>query len=348
MVEVDGSFGEGGGQILRTALCFSMALRVPVRITGIRSGRRVPGLRPQHSATIRILGEICSARVDGANVGSTELTFSPGEVTTKRGAFDLGTAASIPLVLQAVVPAVSLSGRSYDLELVGGTDVPWSPTSDYIERVVARAMSAAGIVFSFKVGRRGYYPAGGGTATVRVEACNRVEPLRLASKRAGPSSKTVSLFSRCGRLPISVAERQASSAASFLQARGLELAEREVSREDSLSPGSSILVSLVEEGGYLGGDAIGARGKPAETVGTEAAQSFLAAFTSGARADAHLADMLAPVLCLADSPSNLLIPFVTEHLRTSLHVASQFTSFEYELQELEGASLLTISPSGAK
>jgi RNA 3'-phosphate cyclase len=345
-VEVDGSFGEGGGQILRTAVCFSIALGVPIHVAKIRAGRRIPGLRPQHSATIKILGEICSARVEGAEVGSTDLTFSPGEVQTTRGSFDLGTAASIPLVLQAVIPAVSLAGASYDLELVGGTDVPWSPTSDYIDRVVAPAMKAAGIRFTFVVGRRGYYPNGGGKASVHIDACERVQPLQLGSERGDPG--TVSLVSRCSKLPVSVAERQARAAVASLRARGVEVVERDVSLEDSVSPGSSMLVSLVGDGCYLGGDSIGARGKPAETVGREASDRFLRAFSTRARADANLADMLAPLLCLADSPSALLIPEATQHLRTSLHVAKQFTSAEHTIQDRGGASLLSISPSRAK
>ncbi len=329
-MEVDGSYGEGGGQILRTAVCFSMVLGVPIHVTKIRAGRRIPGLRPQHSATIKILGEICSAKVQGAAVGSTELTFSPGEVGTARGSFDLGTAASIPLVLQAVVPAVSLMGNSYDLDLIGGTDVPWSPTSDYLDRVVAPAMGAAGIGFSIKVERRGYYPNGGGRAAIHIEACESVEPLQLGSKREGGEGQgVVSLVSRCSKLPVSVAERQARAAVTALRPRGVEVLDRHVSLEDSVSPGSSILVSMVGGGCYIGGDSIGAREKPAEKVGREAAESFLSAYASGARADVHLADMLAPVLCLSESPSSLLIPYVTEHLRTSLHVARQFTSAEF-------------------
>ena len=347
-VEVDGSFGEGGGQILRTAVCFSMVLGVPIHVTKIRAGRRIPGLRPQHSATIRILGEICSAEVQGAGVGSTELKFSPGEVKTDRGSFDLGTAASIPLVLQAVIPAVSLMGESYDMELVGGTDVPWSPTSDYLERVVAPAMRAVGIGFTFTVERRGYYPNGGGRARVHVDACEHVEALQLASARVDGKGGGVSLVSRCGGLPVSVAERQAMSAASALRARGVDVVNREVHLEDPASPGSSMLVSLVEEGCYIGGDSIGARGKPAEAVGREASQNFLAAFATRARADTHLADMLAPVLCLSEAPSALLIPYVTEHLRTSLHVAKQFTSADHEMEDRGGAVLLTISPARAK
>jgi len=345
---VDGSFGEGGGQILRTAVSFSMVLGVPIHVTKIRAGRKVPGLRPQHSATIKILGEICSAEVEGAGVGSTELTFSPGEVKASRGSFNLGTAASIPLVLQAVIPAVSLMGRSYDMELVGGTDVPWSPTSDYIERVVSPAMKAVGIGFAFKVERRGYYPNGGGRANLHIDPCERVVALELASQRSEGEGGRPSLVSRCGELPVSVAERQARAAVTVLRARGVEVAERAVSLEDSVSPGSSLLVSLVGERCYLGGDSIGARGKPAETVGREASESFLTAYFTRARADIHLADMLAPVLCLSDSPSALLIPYVTEHLRTSLHVARQFTSADHGFEDRGGASLLSISPPRAK
>ncbi len=349
-LEVDGSYGEGGGQILRTAVCFSMVFGVPIHVSRIRAGRRVPGLRPQHAATIKILSEICSAEVEGARVGSTELSFSPREVSATRGSFDLGTAASIPLVLQAVIPAVSLMGSSYDMDLVGGTDVPWSPTSDYIERVVAPAMKAVGIGFSFKVDRRGYYPNGGGRASVHIEACESVQPLQLDSKRGegNEDDGAVSLVSRCGKLPVSVAERQARAAVIALRPRGIEILRRDISLEESVSPGSSILVSQEGDGCFIGGDSIGAREKPAEKVGREAADSFLAAFTTKARADAHLADMLGPVLCLSDSPSELLIPYVTEHLRTSLSVAKQFTSADFQFKDRGDAALLSISPLRAK
>jgi RNA 3'-terminal phosphate cyclase (ATP) len=241
-------------------------------------------------------------------------------------------------------------GYSYDLDLVGGTDVPWSPTSDYIGTVVAPAMKAVGIGFSFKVERRGYYPNGGGKASVHVDACERVQPLELDPKRGlgEAEPQVVSLASRCGKLPVSVAERQARAAMSALRVRGVDVVKKEVSLEDSVSPGSSILLSQTGAGCYLGGDSIGARGKPAELVGREASESFLTALVSGARADVHLADMLGPVLCLSDSPSAILIPYVTEHLRTSLHVAAQFTGASHDFQQRGGAALLSISPARAK
>lgn len=347
-IEVDGSFGEGGGQILREAVCFSMVLGVPIRVTKIRAGRKVPGLRPQHSATIGILAEICSAEVEGARVGSTELSFRPGEVKNSRSFFDLGTAASIPLVLQAVIPAVSLIGRSYDLELVGGTDVPWAPTSDYLGLVVAPAMRRVGVPFSLDVKRRGYYPNGGGRVAVHIEACVEVEALRLATEDADPEGQSASIVSRCGSLPVRVAERQVESAAASLEEAGVMVAKREVSLEGSASPGSSILVYRVRDDCYLGGDSIGARGKPAEAVGREAARALLAGLSSRARVDHHLADMLAPILCLSAAPSALLVPYVSEHLRTSLHVAKRFTGAEHTVEERGRASLLTILPARAK
>jgi RNA 3'-phosphate cyclase len=349
---VDGSFGEGGGQILRIAICFSMVLQVPIHVTKIRAGRRIPGLRPQHSATIKILADICSARVKGAEVGSTDLSFSPGLVGSSHGSFNLETAASIPLVLQAIIPAISLMGDPYDMELVGGTDVPWSPTSDYLSKVVAPAMKAIGIGFSIEIARRGYYPNGGGRVRLRIEPCGRVEPMQLSSRREVENGKdggrTIWLTSRCGKLPLSVAERQARAAASMLQARGTEAVRKDVSLEDSISPGSSIVVSHVDDGCYIGGDSIGARGKLAEVVGREASSRFLTAFTSGARVDAHLADMLAPILCLSESPSAVVIPFATEHLRTSLHVAAQFTGAEHSFEQSGQAVLLSISPARAQ
>jgi RNA 3'-terminal phosphate cyclase (ATP) len=210
-------------------------------------------------------------------------------------------------------------------------------------------MRAVGIGFTFKVERRGYYPNGGGRASVHIDPCERVVALELASERGEKEAGgRPSLVSRCGELPVSVAERQARAAVSMLRARGVEVAQRDVHLEDSVSPGSSLLLSLVGEGCFIGGDSIGARTKPAETVAREASESFLTAFLARARADVHLADMVAPVLCLSESPSALLIPYVTEHLRTSLHVAKQFTSADHGFEDRGKGTLLSISPPRAK
>ncbi|MGA2664321.1 MAG: RNA 3'-terminal phosphate cyclase [Nitrososphaerales archaeon] len=341
VLEIDGSFGEGGGQTIRIATSFSIILGRPIRVTKVRAGRRTPGLRPQHAATLRILREVCGGSLEGGEIGSTEFAFAPGRPSSKSMTVDMGTAASITLVLQALIPAASLSGVELDLELVGGTDVPWSPTCDYVAAVLAASLRRLGMEFGLVVERRGYYPNGGGRTKVHIRPCPEILPIELPARVSDPP---ISLVSRAGMLPRRVAEQQASSATSQLARYGLSPAAVEIKTEESGSPGSSILVSAVDGSCFLGADSIGARGKPALRVGSEAAWWFAKSYATGACVDPHLADMLAPLLCLARSPSSLLTSEFTEHLRTSLHVAQQFVGADYTVRDAGSAKLLTITP----
>ena len=342
LLEIDGSFGEGGGQTIRVATSLSIIFDRPIRVTKVRAGRAVPGLRPQHSSTLRILREVCGGSLEGGEIGSTEFTFIPGRPVSRSLTLDMGTAASITLVLQALIPAVSLSGVALEINLVGGTDVPWSPTSDYMSTVLAASLSRIGIAFSLEVTRRGYYPNGGGKARIRIEPCQEVKPLELPGRNSVPP---VSLVSRAGMLPQRVAEQQVSAALSQLGRYGLSAATTVVTLEESSSPGSSILVSAIDGSCMIGADSIGVRGKPALRVGSEAAWRFGKSYETGACVDPHLADMLAPLLCLAKGPSALLTSEVTEHLRSSLHVAKQFVTAEYSVEAVGGAWLLKIRPA---
>ena len=272
-------------------------------------------------------------------------TFVPGKIQSGTSmSLDMGTAGSVTLVTQALVPAVSLSGASFDLHLTGGTDVPWSPTSDYTSTVLAPCMSRLGIPFSLEVSRRGYYPKGGGRAKVTIGPCKELSPLDLRSRGAGPAPE-ISIVSRAGSLPRHVAERQLSAAVSTLRRNGLVAKNTSLHSEDSISPGSSILISALTDTCYLGADAIGARGKPAEKVGEESAEGFAKAFGSGACVDGNLVDMIAPLLLLARGPSSLLAPEVTGHLTTSLHVARQFVDAEWHSEPQGGGALVTINPT---
>jgi RNA 3'-phosphate cyclase len=344
-LEIDGSYGEGGGQTIRIATSFSIIFNRPIHVTNVRGARKVPGLRPQHAATLRILRDICGGSLEGGTVGSTEFTFSPGTIENiSPASLDMGTAGSITLVLQALVPAVALSKASLELELIGGTDVPWSPTSDYISAVLGRCLGRIGIQFSLDVSRRGYYPKGGGVATVLIQPSNGVRPLELTSRARDPSP-VISIVSRAGSLPRHVAERQAAAAVSTLSRSGLRAKRTTIYTEDSLSPGSSILVSCVDDSCYIGSDSIGARGKPAEMVGSEAAAHFARSFDGPACLDANLADMVAPLLCLAGGPSSLVTSQATGHLRTSLQVATQFVKADCTVKALEtGGALVSIVP----
>ena len=159
-IEVDGSKGEGGGQILRTAVAFAVIQGKPVRVREIRAGRDVPGLKRQHVSALQVLSKVFGGELTGATEGSSVVTFVPGKGRSQRLSVDMGTAASITLVLQAVVPAVALTRSRLELDLVGGTDVPWSPTYDYYERIVREAFRLIGIRFDITSSRRGYYPRG--------------------------------------------------------------------------------------------------------------------------------------------------------------------------------------------
>jgi len=340
-LEIDGSYGEGGGQILRTAIAFSIIQRRPVRVSRIRAGRENPGLRRQHTSALRILQEVSGGRLEGAKLGSSSITFSPGVLESSSIKIDMETAASITLVLQAVVPAVSLSGSSLELQLIGGTDVPWSPTWDYFEGLLVPALGAIGVKCRVEAPKRGYYPKGGGLVRASIEPCRSLDGLDLIRREANPGAL---IRSRCGRLPSHVAERQCSSSRAYLESHRISLQGASVSQELSDSPGSSILVSSLQPNLFLGSDSIGAIGKSAESVGREAAATFVPAYRSGACIDAHLADTLAPLLSLASSQSRLLVPEITEHLKTSLYVAQLFTGCAYGFSTHENAWLVTIDP----
>jgi len=341
-VEVDGSYGEGGGQILRTAAAFAVALQKPIRVTNIRAGREVPGLRQQHVSALEILAAVSRGRLEGCRVGSQEITFFPGKGGGGSLFFDLKTAASITLVLQAVVPAVSLSRGALSLELVGGTDVPWSPTFDYFANVVRHAFSSVGVVFHAEAVSRGYYPKGGGRAKVSIEGCDSPKSLVMVGP---PRSVGASVVSRCASLPDHVARRQMVSAVDTLKSKGIPVAQATSVREQSISPGSSVLVWDVATDIAVGADSIGARGKSAESVGAEAGERFASTIASGACIDSNLADMLAPVLSMAQDESQIRIQGSTEHLETNLYVARLFTSSTYSIEKKETSSVLRITPA---
>ncbi|MCL4356149.1 MAG: RNA 3'-terminal phosphate cyclase [Nitrososphaerota archaeon] len=339
-VEVDGSQGEGGGQILRSAVAFSAIRRVPVRVVKIRAGREVPGLKRQHLSALRVLAEVFGGELGGATEGSQEVTFAPGVPRRDTVSADMGTAASITLVLQAVVPAVALSGSRLRLQLVGGTDVPWSPTFDYFGEVAKVGYRALGLEFEANASRRGYYPRGGGIVTASIEPCGGVSALDLTSRA---TMKSVRVMSRCGSLPKAVAQRQADSAVETLRRAGID-AQSEVSTAESDSPGTSVLVAHVDGGVFLGSDAVGAKGKPAEEVGREAAERFLAAKQSGGCMDANLADMLLPLLSLAKRESRVKIPAMTSHLESGLRLARLFTGCRWTAVPSGDGVLATVTP----
>lgn len=339
-VRIDGSQGEGGGQILRTAVSLSVITGRPVEVTNIRAKRQNPGLRPQHMTGIKILADLFHADVENLQVGAEWVRFKPSE-KFEGGLvkFDVGTAGSIPMILMAVVPAVSLSNNNLEIEITGGTDVRASPTIDYVRYVVADAYRNIGIKFSVDVLKRGYYPKGGGIVKAAIEPCREPGTMELLTTRdIAPRITSV-----CGQLPRHVAERQTSSAIIALEKKGIRSSHYSASIETSISPGSSILIySASDFGPYVGGDSIGELGKRAEAVGAEAAERFLESALVQAPVDPFLADMLVLPLALAKSRSKYRIARVTEHLRTNLQVASHIVGCKYSIEQQGKTHVVTI------
>ncbi len=325
MIVIDGSYGEGGGQILRTAVALSVITGKAVKIVNIRANRPNPGLRPQHLHGILALKELSNAKVKGAQVGSTVLEFVPGEAEAKHIRVPIKTAGSITLVLQALLPAMAFTGGSF--EITGGTDVPWSPPVDYLKHVTLFALEKMGIKASIEIKRRGHYPRGGGLVVGRVEPWEERKPL-IALEWEG--IERFAGISHATNLPPHVAERQAKAARERIEELYNVPVEIETEVGRSLGPGSGIVVWAETDKLRLGGDALGKRGKPAEVVGREAADELLDQLTTRAAVDKFLGDQLIPFL--AFTGGEIRVAEITNHLVTNVWVVEKFLGKIFEVE----------------
>ena len=321
-MELDGSMGEGGGQVFRMALSYSAILGVPIHITRIRASRSKPGLRPQHLSALKAAAQLSGAEVQGGRVGSTEVTFKPGRLRGGRYTFNIGTAGSIPLLFQCIDPIVLHCPEPSQVWAGGGTAVTFSPPLAFLEHVVYPAFAAMGARLRLRVLRHGFYPRGGGRAVLEAEPLGRLEGF----KPGAPSLKEIRGLSLCGRLPRHVAERQARSARHSLEALGVPVyIEALEAQPPPLSPGSVICLWAVGEDLFIGADSLGARGVPAEEVGRRAALKLLDHLKAGAHVDPHTADHLVVLSSLARGETRFKTSALTSHINTALELAELFT-----------------------
>lgn len=333
VVEIDGSLGEGGGQILRTSISLACILAKSVRIRNIRAGRKQPGLRPQHLKAVISAAEISNATLKGAQVGSTEIEFVPGEISKRASKkIDIGTAGSISLIVQTLIPIAMFRGIDLETEIIGGTEVPSSPTIDYIEYVVLPAYHGMGGDVSIQLKRRGYYPKGGGIVSLKVFGSKSSPRTLLFSEEKSKPEVTIRSVSR--NLPLNVSQRQLSSAEQTLQRAGVVNIRKELdSTGSALSPGSSVLVCSKSASSYIGSDILGAQGKRSEQVGLETAQGYISESITEPNVDANLADMIVTLLSCVRGKSHFSTSRVTEHLKTNLNISKRMTGCEYEIHE---------------
>jgi RNA 3'-terminal phosphate cyclase (ATP) len=346
MIEIDGSLGEGGGQVLRTALSLSCVTGRPFRIRNIRSSRPKPGLMRQHLVAVQAAARIAAAEVNGDQLGSTELSFLPRTVTPGDYSFEIVTAGSTPLVLQTLIPPLLLAGGPSRLTLSGGTHVPFSPSWHYLAEVFAPALLRLGARIEFSLECCGFYPKGGGKVRCRIHPCTGFSPLN-AEKRG--ELRRVSGISAVGNLPTSIAERQANSALSALRSTLGAAVPFEVTSHAvaAFGQGTFVFIKGEYEGAISGFTALGARGKPAEVVGQEAAAEFLTHHATGMPVDPHLADQLVLYLAQAKFPSVLATSRITSHLETNLAVTGLFLDIDFEITgKRDTPGTVTVMPRG--
>ena len=319
---LDASHGEGGGQVLRTALALAVVLDRPVTLERIRLRRPRPGLQAQHLTVVRALASISAAQVEGDRLDSTALSFTPRRLGHGEWRFDVGavrgSAGSVPLLFQALLLALVQAGAASRLTLIGGTHVPWSPTAHYLGEVFLPALGSLGVQATVRLRRPGWYPAGGGELEAAITPAARIAPL---TAMVPPSPLEISGCSLVSRLPRSIAERQRRQAETRLAAAGLTAAITVEEDIHALGPGTMLFLRAHGRAGF---SALGRRGVPAERVADEAVDALLGWQRSGAAVDVHLADQLVPFLALADGPSSFTCPALSGHLRTVAWVVQQF------------------------
>ncbi|HXX44103.1 MAG TPA: RNA 3'-terminal phosphate cyclase [Candidatus Acidoferrales bacterium] len=327
MLSIDGSIGEGGGQVLRTSLALAVITGKAFRMINIRRRRAKPGLMPQHLKAVEAASAVGMARVGGDRFGSQELVFEPTGIRAGQFHFDIGTAGATSLVLQTIVYPLSFGHADANLTLVGGTHVPWSPCFHYLQLHWLRYMEKIGFAIDLKLESAGFYPRGGGRIHATVHPVLKLSALQISDRG---SLKRIRGISAVANLSTDVAERQKRQALRKLGELS-KLAEFEILSIPALSPGTFLLLLAEFENSQCCFYGLGARGKPAERVADEAVNGFRDFMLTDGCIDHYLADQLVLPLALASGKSDVKASQITLHLTTNAEVVRMFLPVSIEI-----------------
>ena len=328
-LKINGGYGEGGGQIIRSAITLSCITKQPIHLENIRKNRKNEGLRPQHLTAIIILQKIANAKVIGAKIGSTELKFIPGNIENLKLIEDVKTAGSISLILQVLIPVVAISQKKLSLTIKGGTDVLWSPSMDYTQYVLKEAYSRIGINFSIKLTKRGYYPKGGGEIKLEVYP-SKIKSINFSQRKTN-NLKMICTFSKISREIIieklKIIEKKISKTNFNVEVK--------IKEENAIDSGASLLLYSIDENSIIGID--GLFNKKNQNFDLD----FNKFINNSTGMDENLADMLVVPASLGVKKTVFQVKEITKHLETNLFVTSKITGCKYGIGKIsEGFEII--------
>jgi len=327
MIRIDGSTGEGGGQMLRTALSLSLVTGQPFVIEKIRAKREKPGLLRQHLTAVMAATEIGSAKVDGAALGSKTLTFAPCKVRAGEYRFAVGTAGSSTLVFQTILPALMTASGSSRLVIGGGTHNTQAPPFDFLAKTFLPVLSQLGPRVSVKLERYGFYPAGGGRFIAEIEPCSKLSPVSMNNRGEIKHRRATAIVANLAR---HIAQREVETVGHSLGWSG-ESCEI-IETKDSAGPGNVVLIELGSASVTVVFSGFGRLGASAEKVALEAAGVARSYLASDAVADEHLADQLLLPFALAGGGS-FTATKLSQHCRTNMEVIALFVPVVFAVEE---------------
>ena len=342
MLEIDGSRGEGGGQMVRTTVAMSTVTGIPVHLTRIRENRPTNGLSRQHVAAVNAVARMTGSEVEGCKIGSGDLFFVPGDEQVYNIDVNISSTGSISLVLQAMLLAARNHTQRLTVDICGGTNVMWAPPIDYYQTLLFPMMSRMNINADAKVIDRGFYPQGGGRVIATLDPIGTIKPLNQDTLGELVSVRGVCF---CQRLSDWVPQEMMRSCAEAL--KPYADVEFELQRTDGGSQGAGIVLVAEYENGMLGSNALSSRGHPPDKCGKDAAVDLIREMESGSTMDVHTADQLLPYMAMAEECSSFSVSRISKHLLSQMDTLESFLDVKFGVERKEDVYRFSVTP-GAK
>ncbi|XP_012697423.1 RNA 3'-terminal phosphate cyclase [Clupea harengus] len=338
--EMDGSVMEGGGQILRLSTALSCIHGTSIKINKIRAGRSTPGLRPQHLTGLELVRDMCDGNLEGAVIGSTEITISPGKIKGGNHIADTQTAGSVTLLMQVSLPCALFAKGPSELCLKGGTNAEMAPQIDYTLKVFKPIVEKFGVNVDLDLRMRGYYPKGGGELVMKVNPVKELNPINMTAR--GNITKIYGRAFVAGVLPSKLAKDMSSAALRTIrkEIKDLYVNIQSLSeRENACGSGNGIIIFAESSTGCVfAGSALGKKGVYADKTGIEAAEMLLRNIRHNGCVDEFLQDQLIIYMALAKGTSRMRTGPITLHTKTAIHVAEQLTEAKFSVSKAEDES----------